>query len=56
MWDLETERYAAALRECANACRAMETERGILGDGVTEWYEIAADTAELEVFGPKELR
>lgn len=51
------ERYAAALRECANACRVMEIERGHSpSDGMTEWHELQADAAELEVFGPKELR
>ena len=51
------ERYVAALRECANACREMEIERGQNpSDGMTEYHELAADAAELEVFGPKELR
>lgn len=52
-----SERYAAALRECANACREMEIERGQSpSDGMTEYYELKADAAELEVYGPKELR
>jgi hypothetical protein len=49
------QRFAAALRETAKACREMEAERGI-EDGLTEMYDDYADAAEMEVFGPVGLR
>ncbi|MBA3752746.1 MAG: hypothetical protein H0X01_01060 [Nitrospira sp.] len=48
-------RFASAIREAANACKAMETERGIT-DGMAEVYGDWADIAEMEVFGPVGLR
>ncbi len=51
-------RYAAACRTVAEACRAMETERGINPDdgGYTEWLDLMARDAENEAFGMMGLR
>lgn len=44
-------RFARALREAAEACKAMERERGIT-DGLAEQLSDYADIYHLEVFGP----
>ena len=49
------ERYAVAIRAAAEACRQMEMERGI-EDGLTEYLDDLARSAEFEVSGPVGLR
>ncbi len=51
-------RYAEACRAVADACRVMETERGINPDdgGFTEWLDLMARDAENEAFGMPGLR
>jgi hypothetical protein len=48
--------YAEAIRSAADACRRMETERGIdPEDGATSLLESMAQAAEFEAYGPTDL-
>ena len=51
----KAKRFVEAMREAAEACKAMEDERGI-GDGLAEMLTDFADGAEFECYGPASLR